>query len=137
MSDPTAELLSEVRGFIADVNSGNASDALQRLTEDVCIVEDIAPFRWTGTEAGGQWLAAMGANAQRLGVTAITMNPGEAQRIEIEGNYGYCIVPGMVLLERKGTALREDGLITFAMQFEGEQWRISALIWTGNRPTEA
>ena len=77
MSDPAADLLSEVHSFIDDVNSGNASKALGRLVEDVCIVEDIAPFRWTGSEAGGRWLAAMRENAQRLGVSAITMTPGE------------------------------------------------------------
>ncbi len=137
MSDPATDLLSEVRAFIDDVNSGDVSEALHRLTEDVCIVEDIAPFRWTGTEAGGQWLAAMGANAQRLGVTLITMTPGEPRRIEVEGDYGYCIIPGVVTFDGPGAALREDGLITFAMRLDGGQWRISALTWTGSRPTEA
>lgn len=137
MSDPAADLLSEVRAFIDDVNGGNASQALRRLTEDVCIIEDIAPFRWTGSEAGGQWLAAMGVNAQRLGVTSITMTPGEPRRVEVEGDYGYCIVPGIVALEGPGAALREDGLITFAMHFKDGRWRISALTWTGSRPTAA
>lgn len=137
MTDPAADLLSEVRDFIDDVNSGNASEALQRLTEDVCIVEDIAPFRWTGAEAGAQWLAAMGANAQRLGVTAINMAAGEPRRTEVEGDYGYCIIPGVVTLEGSAAALQEDGLITFAMRYDDGRWRISALTWTGNRPTEA
>jgi hypothetical protein len=137
MSDPAADLLSEVHSFIDDVNSGNASKALGRLVEDVCIVEDIAPFRWTGSEAGGRWLAAMGENAQRLGVSSITMTPGEPQRIEVEGEHGYCIVPGVVRLEGPSVSLREDGLITFAMQLDRGHWRISALTWTGGRPTAA
>lgn len=137
MSDPVADLLSEIRAFIDDVNSGNAPAALRRLTEDVCIVEDIAPFRWTGANAGGQWLAAMAANAQRVGVSAITMTPGEPQRIEVEEPYGYCIIPGVVTLEGPGAAMREDGLITFAMNIDGGRWRISALTWTGDRPAEA
>jgi hypothetical protein len=137
MSDPAANLLSEVLAFIDDVNSGNASEALHRLTEDVCIVEDIAPFRWTGSEAGAQWLTAMGANAQRLGVTSITMTSGEPRRVEIEGDHGYCIIPGIVTLEGPAVALREDGLITFAMRFASGQWRISALTWASGRPTQA
>ncbi len=134
MTNAADDLLTEVLAFIENVNSGTISEALRRLTDDVCITEDIAPFRWSGAEAGGQWLAAMEANAQRLGVTSIIMNPGEPHRIEIEGEHGYCILPGVVTLERPDGSLQEDGLITLAMRFEAGHWRISALTWTGGRP---
>ena len=132
MPDPAQLLLCDIRAFIDEVNRGDSASALARLTEDVCIVEDIAPYRWTGREAGGQWLAAMGANAQRLGVTTISMTPGEPRRIEADGEHGYCVITGRVTLEGPGTRLREDGLITFAMRREGEHWRISALTWAGD-----
>jgi hypothetical protein len=135
MSDPAVDMLSEIRAFINEVNGGNGSGALARLTNDVCIVEDLAPFCWTGADAGGQWLAAMSANAQRLGVTSITMTPGEPRRIEVDGEHGYCIIPGRVGLEGPETALHEDGLITFALRRERGEWRISALTWTGDPPT--
>ena len=137
VTDPAAELISVLRRFIDDVNSGNGEAALGRLTEDVCIVEDIAPFRWTGPQAGGQWLGAMGTNAQRLGITAITMTPGDPRRTEVEGDHGYCIMPGRVTLEGPDTTLYEDGLLTFAMRLEREQWKISAMTWTGDRLVEA
>ena len=131
MDDPAAALISEVRAFIDDVNLGNMPAALARLTRDVCIVEDIAPFRWTGPEAGSQWLAAMAANAERLGVTAIAMMPGEPRRVEVDGDRGYCIIPGRVTLQGPEVALAEEGLITFAMRLEGGRWKIAALTWTG------
>jgi hypothetical protein len=136
MTHPADDLLSEIRAFIDDVNTGQISVALARLTNDVCIVEDLPPFRWMGARAGSEWIAAMRANAQRLGVTAVTMTPGEARRIEVEGDHGYCIIPGRVTLEG-AEVLREDGLITFAMRLEDGQWRISGLTWTGDRPAPA
>ena len=135
MAGPDDALLNEVFAFIEDVNGGNVPAALARLTDDVCIVEDLAPYRWTGPEAGGQWLAAMGANAARLGVTVIAMTPGEPQRTEVDGEHGYCIVPGRVTLRGPDVHLAEEGLITFAMRAEAGVWKISAVTWTGARPT--
>ena len=137
MSDAIADLLFEIRAFIDEVNAGNVSGALARLTNDVCIVEDFPPFRWTGADAGGEWLAAMAANAQRLGMTTITMVPGEPRRIEVNTEHGYCVIPGQVKLEGPDSNLDEDGLITFAMRLENGRWRISALTWTGDPPTAA
>ena len=131
MTDPASELHAEILGFIDDVNRGDMPAALARLTDDVCIVEDLAPFRWTGPGAGARWLTDMAGNGARLGVTAIAMTPGEPRRTELEGEHGYCILPGRVTLEGPEVALAEDGLLTFAMRREGGAWRISAFTWTG------
>jgi hypothetical protein len=82
MSDATDGLLAEILAFIDEVNRGDAAAALARFTDDVCIVEDLAPYRMSGPDAGQRWLSAMGANAQRLGVTAVVLHPGQPRRIE-------------------------------------------------------
>lgn len=134
MADPAAELQGVIYAFIEEVNGGNIPAALARLTAEVCIVEDLAPFRWSGPTAGGEWLAAMAANGERMGVSAIVMTPGEPRRVEVEGEHGYCIIPGRVTLQGPDVSLAEEGLITFAMRAEGGRWMISALTWTGDRP---
>lgn len=134
MRETAADLLCVIRAFIDDVNGGDIASALGRLTDDVCIVEDLAPFRWTGPAAGGEWIAAMAANAGRLGATAIRMTPGEPQRVEVDGEHGYCIIPGRVTLRGPDVALVEDGLLTFVMRFEHGRWRVSAFTWTGDPP---
>ena len=134
MADPAAELQGVIYAFIEEVNGGNIPAALARLTAEVCIVEDLAPFRWSGPTAGGEWLAAMAANGERMGVSASVMTPGEPRRVEVEGEHGYCIIPGRVTLQGPDVSLAEEGLITFAMRAEGGRWMISALTWTGDRP---
>lgn len=135
MSDPAADLVSVLGAFIDEVNAGNAPAALARLTDDVCIIEDLAPFRWTGPEAGGQWLSDMAENGRRMGATMIRMTYGEPQRVEVEGDHGYCIIPGRVTLDGPQVAFAEEGLITFAGRREGGEWRITALTWTGDSAT--
>jgi ketosteroid isomerase-like protein len=135
MMDSSADIASTVSTFVDEVNSGRIEAALARFTHDVTIIEDLAPYRWQGRDAGSQWLTAMAANAERLEVTAVVMDLGMAQRIEVEGATGYAIFDGTVLLKAADKTLREAGLLTFALERHSDQWLISALTWTGQRAT--
>ncbi len=135
--DSSNDIASTVSTFVDEVNSGRIEAALARFTNDVTIIEDLAPYRWQGPDAGSKWLAAMATNAERLGVTAVVMDLGRAQRIEMEGATGYAIFAGTVLLKGPDQTLREAGLLTFALERHSDEWLIAAMTWTGDRPTDA
>jgi hypothetical protein len=130
----SADVTTLVMEFVGEVNSGKVERALARFSNDATIVEDIAPFTWQGPDAGSQWLAAMATNAKRLGVTSIAMELGEARRIEVEERAAYAIFAGTVQLEQADRTLRESGLLTFALARNLDQWLITAMTWTGERP---
>ena len=135
MMNSSADIASTISTFVDEVNSGKIEAALARFTHDVTIVEDLAPYRWQGQDAGSEWLTAMAANAERLEVTAVVMDLGMAQRIEVEGATGYAIFDGTVLLKTADQTLRESGLLTIALELHSDQWLISAMTWTGQRAT--
>ena len=113
--DASADITSFVTDFVGEVNSGKFETALARFSNNATIVEDIAPFMWQGPQAGSEWLAAMATNAERLGVTSVAMELGEALRIEVDEGAAYAIFAGTVQLERADRTLREPGLLTFAL----------------------
>ena len=135
--DSSADIESAVSAFVDEVNSGKFDAAIARFTHDATIVEDIAPFRWRGPNAGPQWLTAMAENAERLAVTGVVMDLGAPQRIEVEGAAGYAVFAGTVLLKKVDQTLREPGLLTFALERHSDDWLIAALTWTGERPKES
>lgn len=134
MTQLTDTLLSDIRAFIDEVNRGDAASALARFTDDVCIVEDLSPFRMTGPEAGQRWLAAMGGNAQKLGVTAVALHPAEPRRIEADEQYGYCILPGELSLDGPNAKLHAHGELTMAARRENGAWKFCAMTWAGDEP---
>ena len=134
MSDATDSLLSDILAFIDEVNRGDAPAALARFTDDVCIVEDLSPFRLTGREAGQRWLAAMGGNAQKLGVTAVALQAGQPRRIEADDQYGYCILPGELMLDGPDKKLHAHGELTMAARRENGAWKFCAMTWAGDEP---
>jgi len=133
MSDAD-DLLSAILAFIDDVNQGDAAAALACFTDDVIIVEDLAPYRISGADAGQQWLSLMGGNAQRLGATAVAMHPARPRRIEADDSTGYAIIPGELTLDGPNCKLRADGEITFAARNDNGQWKFCAMTWAGDEP---
>jgi ketosteroid isomerase-like protein len=129
-----SDVVATIADFVDAVNRGHQEDALSRLTDDVTIIEDLAPYRWHGPTAGAEWLRAMFENAQRNGIASISMQLAEARRVELEGQHAYAIVEG--LLTYGGTVeRRSDGLLTFALVMHGERWMIRAFSWTGPKAT--
>jgi len=126
----TEEILSAIAEFVDAVNRGDQGDALARLTNDVSIIEDLAPYRWQGPNAGSEWMQAMFENAQRIGIASIAMQLGKAARVEVEGQYAYAIVEGL-LTYGGATPRRSDGLLTFALVQDERGWLIRALTWSG------
>jgi ketosteroid isomerase-like protein len=125
------EVIDSITDFVDSVNRGDQAAALAHFTDDVTIVEDLAPFRWHGPNAGAEWMLAMWQNAQRNNVSAVVMEISAPTRIEVEDGAAYAVVPGLLTYERPGSALRAEGLLTFSLRESGQKWLISALTWSG------
>lgn len=124
------EVVSAIADFVKVVNRGDQNDALARLTKDVSIMEDLAPYRWQGPTAGAEWMLAMYENAQRNAIIGIFMQLGRATRVEVEGTHAYAIVEGH-LTYNGVRLLHSHGTLTFALVKEERGWMISSFAWTG------
>ena len=124
------EIVDSIAEFVDAVNRGDRAAVLAQLTDDVSIIEDLAPYRWQGPEAGSQWLDAMAENARRNAITSISMNLRNATRVEVDGEHAYAILQG-VLTYGGGSPRQADGLLTFAMVRQDGRWMIRSFAWTG------
>jgi ketosteroid isomerase-like protein len=128
------EVVGTIGRFVDAVNGGDVAGALACLAADVTIVEDIAPFRWQGPAAGAEWMRAMAGNAEAAGMTEGAMRIGAPVRIEVEGEDGYAVVPGVLRLSGGGVSLRSEGSLTFALRRGDDGWLIAAMAWAGPPP---
>ena len=132
MNAAIARLLAD---FVDAVNRGDQQRALAFLSPDVTIVEDLAPYRWQGPRAGAEWMRAMWENAQAKGIRQVHMQAGDPTRVETDGEGAYAIVPGILSYVGETETLRASGVLTFALVRTGDEWRISALAWSGPEAT--
>lgn len=131
----SAAVMTSIRAFTDSVNHGDMAAALGYFTANPSIIEDLAPYRFTGPQAGTSWINAMGANAQAHGFTGIDMKLSSATRIEVTADRAYAIVPGVLTFTMKdGGTKRAAGTLTFALQQVDRAWKIDAMTWTGVPP---
>jgi ketosteroid isomerase-like protein len=133
MSDEAA-VIDAVKDMVEAVNRGIFARAVSAFSENACAVEDISPFRWQGPSAAIDWLQAMGANAAKLNVSAILMKLEMAERVEVEANHAYVLVPGSLRMRGLESELRADGLLTFTLSRKEAGWLIDTLTWSGPHP---
>ncbi|MCW3005119.1 MAG: hypothetical protein JWQ20_4417 [Conexibacter sp.] len=125
-------VLATITRMTDAVNRGDAPTAFAAFTPGPTIIEDLAPYRWTGPGTPQAWLDGMGANAQAHGITTINMKLAAPTRIEVANDRAYAIVPGTLSYVLKdGHAEHADGLITALLQRTGGDWKIDTLIWSG------
>ncbi len=130
-----AAVLASVQAFTDAVNREDIPAALSHFTANPSIIEDLAPYRFAGPEAGANWIKAMGDNAEAHGVTGIEMKLSPATRVDVSADRAYAIVPGLLTFTMKaGRRQTAAGTLTFALQRSDAGWKIDAFTWTGMSP---
>jgi len=127
----TEKVATSIASFVDAVNKGDAAKALTHFAADATITEDLAPFRWHGPRAGSDWLTAMQKNGERMGISDIQMKLGVPAQVLAQGNRAYEAVPGVVTFKGKGRILHESGILTFALEKQNGDWKITVLAWGG------
>ena len=135
MNPPEAsEIVAAIAAFVAAVNQGDQAAATALLTDDVTIVEDLAPFCWHGPTAASEWMLAMFVNAQSAGLTGVVMELGEPTRVEVDSAHAYAIFGGRLVCSGTGPPLRSTGNLTFALAKDGARRLIRAFSRSGPPP---
>jgi ketosteroid isomerase-like protein len=132
LSPDSGPVLATITRMTDAVNRGDMPTAFAAFTPGPTIVEDLAPYRWSGPGTPQAWVEGMGANAQAHGITVINMKLGPPTRIDLTNDHAYAIVPGRLSYTLKdGHSEHADGLITFILLRAGGDWKIDTLVWSG------
>ena len=130
MSHLEGDISAAIAAMVDAVNKGEFAVASAHFASEVVIVEDLAPFRWQGPDAVSHWLAAMGANAARLDLRAITMTLVRTVRMMIENDRAYAVCLGELEYTTASGKLTALGHLTFTLAKRG-RWLIETLVWSG------
>ena len=130
MSNLEGDISAAIAAMVDAVNKGEFAVASAHFASEVVIVEDLAPFRWEGPDAVSQWLAAMGANAAKHDLHAITMTLARTVRMMVEDDRAYAVCLGELEYTRASGKLTALGHLTFTLARRGG-WLIETLVWSG------
>ena len=118
--------LNAMRRVIYALNAGDNSACLSGMSDNVVIVDDVAPFHRTGRQEAEQWLRRLADMRKRLHAS-LTL---EAADVRVAGNRAYIVAPGVL----KGSLVESDfemnGLVTSTLVEHDGKWSVDSLIWS-------
>lgn len=122
-----------IDAFVAAFNAGDLAAAKATHEATPTIIDDLAPYLWSGRDAFDRWVADQNKETLTLGRTSEKVSMGTTRRVEISGANAYVIVPATYSYTEKGVAMAKPTQMTFALHKARAGWRISAWSWTGPR----
>ena len=138
LAAPYGDVMTPISQFIEGFNTGDTNSAFAAYASgDIFIIDEFAPHRWFGPNAAHDWAAAWERHSQATGVSDAVVKFGMPTRTQIEGDAAYVIVPTIYLYKEHGTAMKEEGEMTFVLRGEAAGWKICAWVWSGVKPHPA
>ena len=119
--------LNALRRVIHAMNAGDNSACLTGMSDNVVIVDDVAPFHRTGRQEAEQWLRRLAETRRRLHAS-VSMEDAD---VRVAGKRAYIVAPGIL----KGSLVQSDfeisGLVTSTLVERDGKWLVDILIWSG------
>ena len=124
-----AAVEAPIKAMMVGFNTGDIAAVKALHVAAPTIVDEIAPFRWSGPNAFDSWLGDLGKSEAAEGKTKGVVWFGTPVREEVVGDHAYVVTPCSYTYTQKGKRFRESGLATFVLVKVGADWKIESWTW--------
>lgn len=133
ISMPT-ELPAEIKAVIDNLVGGfnNKDSALYNSAfgEDAVVIDGIAPYRWTGSNAQARWLSDAVKWLHDFGVENENLVCDKILHAAVVGTYAYVVISATLHLKLKsGQSGSRPGILILTLAKKGDDWKIGAQAW--------
>ncbi len=121
-----------VRRFVEAFNRDDVTLAQKACADQMTIIDDFAPYEWSGRAATEAWSRDMVAMASGYRMSEWSVTLEEPVMEIVSGHSAYLVVPIDVHWLEDGAAAERRGSVTLVLREDAQAWRISTLSWTWN-----
>jgi SnoaL-like domain len=93
------------------------------------IVDNVAPFAWSGPDAFDRWLADLGKAEAEAGKTNGVVTFAPVVDEVIRGDRAYVVTRSSYAYKQKGREMRETGYTSFVLVKAGSEWKVESWSW--------
>jgi len=129
-----SELPNEIKPVIDKVLHGfnNKDSALYNSAfgADAVVIDGIAPYRWTGSNAQARWFSDAEKWLHDFGVEQETLVIDKIVHSAVVGTSAYVVISATLFLKLKGgQSGSRPGILTFTLAKQGDEWKIGSQAW--------
>jgi ketosteroid isomerase-like protein len=118
-----------VKAVIGAIKSDNAAAISTLYTDNAVVVDEQAPFEWTGSDAGARWLSA--SSDWSKWSRRIARFRAVVAEIQVDSSNGsaYVLVAGAFSSTDPSHPVQQHGTLTFTLKELNNSWKISSQVW--------
>lgn len=125
------DAMATVHQFLDGMNKGDMKSALAACADETSIIDSLAPHEWHGKGACETWANAVGAEAQKIGMTDVVFTVKKPTILDVAGDSAYAVMPAAYTYKMKGKAGHAGGVFTVALRKEASGWRLTGWAYSG------
>jgi hypothetical protein len=114
---------------VLDTIHAFASMAAPPATPPTAIVDEFAPYHWTGASANADWFAGLQKSMAQDHSTDIALKLAAPDQLSVNGNKAYAVFPTIITSKVHGKAMAEHGAFAFALDKADGAWHITSWTW--------
>lgn len=131
---PAEDAANAVTTVLDRFNAGDINAFFAAHQDSAIIVDEFAPFVWTGAGAAQRWAADYMRDAQARGISGGRVDYGPAVQANSLGDSAYVVLPTTYRFMQNGRRMAGRGHMTFVMAREGAGWKIASWTYAGSTP---
>jgi ketosteroid isomerase-like protein len=132
---PADDAVSAVTTWIDKFNAGDMNAFYAAHAPGAVIIDEFAPFMWTGKDAPHIWAQGFDADAKAQHITDPRMDYAAPMRAESDGKSAYILLPTVYHIKQNGRSMSAAGTMSFVMSRTADGWKIAS--WTYSAPAPA
>jgi hypothetical protein len=132
---PAEDATSAVTNILDRFNGGDINAFFQAHQEGATIVDEFAPYFWSGPGSAQHWAGDYMRDAATRGISGGRVDYGAPIRAESDGTSAYIVLPTTYRFVQRGTRMAGRGSMTFVMTHVGTSWKIASWTYSGAAPS--
>jgi hypothetical protein len=124
-SSAEAAVRAPIAAAIAAGQSGNVKLLRQQYVPSPTIVDEFAPFRWSGANALDAYFVSYGRMVEMTKMSNSNVTMGSPAYTYVAADSAYVLVPITVTASFHGKPYTQKGTIAFTLQRTGSSWKIA------------
>jgi len=124
-----AGIATTIRAMMDGFNKGDVAAVKAIHIVDPTIVDNVAPFVWSGPGSFDKWLGDLAKAEAAAGKSSGKVEFGEAVDEQISGDTAYVVTPCSYTYQQGGKTIRESGFTAFVLAKVGVAWKVVSWSW--------
>jgi uncharacterized protein (TIGR02246 family) len=129
--EPPPQIIALAQAVVDAANANDASKFAGLYTDDAIVIDELAPYVWTGASAGAQWWTAVAKILVANKVASLHAAALSISECRVSGDAAYMITPLRITeTTAAGKTRTELGTQTYTFRNVDGTWKISSAVWT-------